>query len=124
MLVLHTFDEGLGESGERMVRLLGRAREGGEWGLCRELSRFLVALDESGGMLRESLRLVDKIDGGVIGGEGGGSPGGNGGGKQVGLGISAGASSSGSSGNISPRSEGKSKIQNSDDSGGDYFSVR
>lgn len=58
LLVLHTFEE-LSSSSEQLVRLLGRARDEGDWELCKELARFLTALDESGGALREALELVD-----------------------------------------------------------------
>ncbi|KAF2085114.1 RIC1-domain-containing protein [Saccharata proteae CBS 121410] len=69
LLVLNTFEEGEGEggggavAGEQMVRLLRRAGREGEWELCRELARFLVALDESGETLREALELVDLGEG-------------------------------------------------------------
>lgn len=58
LLVLHTFEE-LSSSSEQLVRLLGRARDEGDWELCKELARFLTALDESGATLREALELVD-----------------------------------------------------------------
>ncbi|KFY15572.1 hypothetical protein V491_05638 [Pseudogymnoascus sp. VKM F-3775] len=58
LLVLHTFEE-LSSSSEQLVRLLGRARDEGDWELCKELARFLTALDESGAALREALELVD-----------------------------------------------------------------
>lgn len=58
LLVLHTFEE-LSSSSEQLVRLLGRAKDEGDWELCKELARFLTALDESGTTLREALELVD-----------------------------------------------------------------
>lgn len=58
LLVLHTFEE-LGSSSEQLVRLLSRAKEEGDWELCKELARFLMALDESGATLTEALQLVD-----------------------------------------------------------------
>lgn len=58
MLVLHTFEE-LSSSSEQLVRLLGRAKDEGDWELCKELARFLTALDESGATLREALTMVD-----------------------------------------------------------------
>lgn len=58
LLVLHTFEE-LGASSEQLVRLLGRARDEGDWELCKELARFLTALDETGQTLREALELVN-----------------------------------------------------------------
>lgn len=63
LLVLHTFDE-LSAAGEQSVRLLGRAMREGDWELCKELARFLAALDDSGDTLREALESVDiKLDG-------------------------------------------------------------
>lgn len=58
LLVLHTFEE-LSSSSEQLVRLLGRAKEEGDWDLCKELARFLMALDESGTTLRDALALVE-----------------------------------------------------------------
>lgn len=58
LLVLHTFEE-LSSSSEQLVRLLGRAKDEGDWELCKELARFLTALDESGQTLREAMELVD-----------------------------------------------------------------
>jgi hypothetical protein len=77
LLILHTFDE-MATASEQSVRLLGRAMREGDWELCKELARFLAALDETGDTLREALDMV-----GVSGIEAmsGGSPGG------VGLGI-------------------------------------
>lgn len=58
MLVLHTFEE-LSSSSEQLVRLLARAKDEGDWELCKELARFLMALDESGATLVEALEMVD-----------------------------------------------------------------
>ena len=58
LLVLHTFEE-LSSSSEQLVRLLRRAKDEGDWELCKELARFLTALDGSGDTLREALELVD-----------------------------------------------------------------
>jgi len=58
LLVLHTFEE-LSSSSEQLVRLLRRAKEGQDWDLCKELARFLMALDETGATLREALELMD-----------------------------------------------------------------
>ena len=58
LLVLHTFEE-LSESGDQAVRLLQRAKAEQDWDLCKELARFLMALDESGDTLRRTLELVD-----------------------------------------------------------------
>jgi hypothetical protein len=82
LLILHTFDE-MATASEQSVRLLGRAMREGDWELCKELARFLAALDETGDTLREALDMVGVS--GVGGGGKGGSPGGveNG----VGLGI-------------------------------------
>lgn len=54
LLVLHTFEESMSSS-EQCVRLLRRAKQAGDWDLCKELARFLMALDTSGGMLREAV---------------------------------------------------------------------
>lgn len=68
LLVLQAFDEDEGplESGENSdsrsedygVRLLGLAAQNGDWDLCAELARFLMALDSSGDLLR---RTVDRV---------------------------------------------------------------
>jgi RAB6A-GEF complex partner protein 1 len=57
LLVLHTLDE-LGSSSSQLVALLRRARAEGDWDLCRELARFLMALDGSGETLRKALEEV------------------------------------------------------------------
>jgi hypothetical protein len=41
------------------VRLLSRAKDEGDWELCKELARFLTALDETGATLMEALELVE-----------------------------------------------------------------
>lgn len=58
LLVLHTFEE-LSSSSEQLIRLLSRAKDEGDWELCKELARFLTALDESGATLKEALQRVD-----------------------------------------------------------------
>jgi len=58
LLVLHTFEE-LSSSSEQLIRLLARARNEGDWELCKELARFLTALDETGATLREALERID-----------------------------------------------------------------
>ncbi|KAH0559814.1 hypothetical protein GP486_003670 [Trichoglossum hirsutum] len=58
LLVLHTFQE-LGSSSPQLVRLFSRAKEAGDWELCKELARFLTALDDTGATLREALELVE-----------------------------------------------------------------
>ena len=57
LLVLHTFEE-LSSSSQQLVRLLSRAKEEQDWELCKELARFLMALDESGATLRQALEMV------------------------------------------------------------------
>ena len=56
--MLHTFEE-TETSSEQCVRLLQRAKEVGDWDLCKELARFLMALDESGDTLRLSLERME-----------------------------------------------------------------
>jgi hypothetical protein len=58
LLVLHTFEE-LRPTGDQVVRLLQRAKEEQDWELCKELARFLMALDGSGATLRSTLELVE-----------------------------------------------------------------
>lgn len=58
LLILHTFEE-LSSSSEQLVRLLSRAKDEGDWELCKELARFLQALDESGATLVEALEMVN-----------------------------------------------------------------
>ncbi|MCJ1308115.1 hypothetical protein MMC25_001767 [Agyrium rufum] len=73
LLVLHEFEEGqtnqqegeeerdLGKysySSEQAVRLMRLAKEKGDWDLCKELARFLMALDESGRQLRNAMRSI------------------------------------------------------------------
>jgi hypothetical protein len=114
-----------------MVRLLGRAKDEGDWELCKELARFLTALDESGETLKEALELVDlrspqeKLGGGSFLFEGSrlkvprarnyGS---------TGLGGHDSASSRSSSGSRSPTSSNRviRPIQGDDEKGEDYFS--
>jgi hypothetical protein len=58
LLILHTFEE-LSSSSEQLVRLLSRAKDEEDWELCKELARFLTALDESGATLIEALEMVN-----------------------------------------------------------------
>lgn len=58
LLILHTFDE-LATASEQSVRLLSRAMREEDWELCKELARFLAALDETGDTLREALRMAN-----------------------------------------------------------------
>jgi RAB6A-GEF complex partner protein 1 len=74
LLILHTFDSEVQPSSpdtpgapgstmrtgasEQSVRLLSRALAEEDWELCRELARFLAALDESGDTLRDALEMA------------------------------------------------------------------
>lgn len=58
LLVLHTFEE-IAAASEQSVRLLSRAIREQDWELCKELARFLAAMDESGETLREAMDLVN-----------------------------------------------------------------
>jgi RAB6A-GEF complex partner protein 1 len=58
LLILHTFDE-LATASEQGVRLLRQAMQEGDWELCKELARFLAAMDDSGQTLREALALAN-----------------------------------------------------------------
>ncbi len=58
LLVLQNFEQ-KENSSEQCVRLLRRAKQAGDWDLCKELARFLMALDESGDTLREALQKMD-----------------------------------------------------------------
>lgn len=51
--------EKLSSSSKDMVRLLAIAVAQGDWDLCKELARFLVALDDTGKTLKEALELVE-----------------------------------------------------------------
>lgn len=64
LLVLHTLeDEDGGKSSSRqVVELLARAKEEGEWELCKELARFLRALDEDGQTLVKALEDVGIVE--------------------------------------------------------------
>ncbi|KAI5209726.1 hypothetical protein AUEXF2481DRAFT_66408 [Aureobasidium subglaciale EXF-2481] len=54
LLILHAFDEG-SFSARQISTLLKRAREEGDWDLCKELARFLVGIDETGNLLKTVL---------------------------------------------------------------------
>lgn len=56
--MLHTFEE-LRSTGDQVVRLLQRAKSAGDWDLCKELARFLMALDPGGATLRKTLEMVE-----------------------------------------------------------------
>ncbi|OMP88291.1 Protein RIC1-like protein [Diplodia seriata] len=58
LLVLHTFEE-LSSSSHQLIRLLQRAKLEQDWDICKELARFLMALDESGETLREALEMAE-----------------------------------------------------------------
>jgi hypothetical protein len=60
LLVLHTLEdeEGAKSSSRQVVELLKRAKDEGEWELCKELARFLRALDEDGSTLQKALEDV------------------------------------------------------------------
>ena len=57
LLVLHAFDEP-DTGSQHVVRLLRRAKDARDWELCKELARFLIALDGTGDALRKALELV------------------------------------------------------------------
>jgi RAB6A-GEF complex partner protein 1 len=57
LIILHTLEE-LGSATEQSVRLLSRAMREKDWELCKELARFLAAMDETGDTLREAMELV------------------------------------------------------------------
>ena len=84
LLILHTLDqdEDVGGGGggvveedgqdeenkikvsDQAVRLLARAMREGDWDLCRELARFLAAMDERGSVLDETVRLARAVEAG------------------------------------------------------------
>lgn len=70
LIVLHTLDD-LGSAPEQTVRLLSRAMREQDWELCKELARFLAAMDETGKTLRDAMEAVnvslDGDNGGVSG---------------------------------------------------------
>ena len=58
LLVLNTLEESE-RSSEHCVRLLRRAKQAGDWDLCKELARFLMALDTRGTVLREAMEEME-----------------------------------------------------------------
>ncbi|KAH8808262.1 RIC1-domain-containing protein [Xylogone sp. PMI_703] len=58
LLILHAFEE-VNTSSEQLVRLFTKAKKEEDWELCKELARFLTALDESGETLLEALEMVN-----------------------------------------------------------------
>ncbi|ERT01272.1 hypothetical protein HMPREF1624_02514 [Sporothrix schenckii ATCC 58251] len=76
LLILHTFDA-LATASEQGVRLLRQAMQEGDWELCKELARFLAAMDDSGQTLKEAVALAntagaDDGEGSVASGHAGG----------------------------------------------------
>ena len=61
LLILHTLDE-LGSSSNELMRLLSRAKDEGDWELCKELARFLMSLDPSGTTLRDAAETIKLIN--------------------------------------------------------------
>ncbi|WEW61587.1 WD40 repeat protein [Emydomyces testavorans] len=84
LLVLQAFDDSSNESNDEkieasVVRLLRLASQKGDWELCGELARFLMALDSSGDMLRRAvvkvgLRRGDQLSPPALNGSGVPSP--------------------------------------------------
>lgn len=58
LIVLHTLDE-LESSTDQSVRVLSRAIQEADWELCKELARFLAAMDETGEVLKEVMEMVN-----------------------------------------------------------------
>jgi hypothetical protein len=58
LIILHTLHE-LEASIEQSVRLLSRAMKEEDWELCKELARFLAALDGTGEVLEEVMKMVN-----------------------------------------------------------------
>ncbi|PTB64112.1 RIC1-domain-containing protein [Trichoderma citrinoviride] len=58
LIILHTLDE-LDASLEQSVRVLSRAIREGDWELCKELARFLAAMDETGEILKEAMKMAN-----------------------------------------------------------------
>lgn len=54
LLILHAFDEDSFNT-EQIATLLERAKDEGDWDLCKELARFLVGIDASGELLQTVL---------------------------------------------------------------------
>ncbi|XWW93161.1 hypothetical protein V2A60_001090 [Cordyceps javanica] len=58
LMILYTLEE-LGQSTEQSVRVLTRAIREGDWELCKELARFLAALDQTGDMLQQVMKMAN-----------------------------------------------------------------
>ncbi|BDD54840.1 hypothetical protein MAP00_000419 [Monascus purpureus] len=68
LLVLQAFDEEEGHDARMesyVVRLFTLASRKGDWELCAELARFLIALDTSGDMLRRTVSRMGLKNGGI-----------------------------------------------------------
>lgn len=57
LIILHTLAESESVT-EQSVRLFSRAIDEEEWDLCKELARFLAALDETGSILKGAMDMV------------------------------------------------------------------
>ena len=60
LLILHTLEE-LPTASEQCVRLLSRAMEEQDWDLCKELARFLAAIDDTGDTLAEAMKRTQAL---------------------------------------------------------------
>ena len=58
LIILHTLEETESVS-EQSVRLFSRAIKEEDWDLCKELARFLAALDETGAVLKGAMEVVN-----------------------------------------------------------------
>ena len=58
LIILHTLDE-LESQTDQSVRVLSRAIQEGDWDLCKELARFLAAMDETGEVLKQVMQMVN-----------------------------------------------------------------
>ncbi|EJP63051.1 DUF1339 domain protein [Beauveria bassiana ARSEF 2860] len=58
LMILYTMEE-LGQSTEQSVRVLTRAIREGDWELCKELARFLAALDLTGDTLQQVMKMAN-----------------------------------------------------------------
>ena len=57
LIVMQTLEEN-NHSSDECVRLLQKAKAAGDWELCKELARFLMALDQSGDTLRDAMERM------------------------------------------------------------------
>ncbi|CAD6503818.1 BgTH12-05563 [Blumeria graminis f. sp. triticale] len=65
LIILQTFQE-ISSSSEQLARLFAKAKEAEDWSLCKELARFLMAIDQSGTALEKAMRnfnLNDPLEG-------------------------------------------------------------